>query len=151
MTASADTRAIDALAVPSRGRYTIPTLTVRIRVHSAESRWGSGPFSPVVRPVVLDALCPQCGGLRGEPRNHRQHEDGVWFSVDIWSNPCGHTDTYAAVVEEAARREVVDLDCPVCEHIAPDGGETFGVRGSSRWAHVVLLDHMALHIARGLG
>lgn len=76
------------------------TMTVRIRDRAAESPWGSGPTSPIVRTVTISDMCP-CGGPRGEARNLNQYDDGVHYSVDVWTNPCGHTDMYADVVREA--------------------------------------------------
>lgn len=80
-------------------------MTVRVRDRSAERPWGSGPTNPIVRTVTISANCPTCGERRGEPRNLNQHDDGVHYSVDVWDNPCGHVDMYAAVVVEAASRE----------------------------------------------
>lgn len=77
------------------------TMTVRVRDRSAESPWGSGPINPVIRSVTIQAACPQCGGPRGVPTNLNQVDDGAYYSVDIWSNPCGHVDAYEAVVKEA--------------------------------------------------
>lgn len=79
------------------------TMTVRVRDESAEAPWGSGPTDPAVRTVTISAFCPvdDCGRHRGKPRNLNQSEDGAYFSSDIWTNPCGHTDYYTAVVQEA--------------------------------------------------
>lgn len=77
---------------------------VTIRDRSAEPAWGSGPLRVAVRTVVIDDNCSQCGGPRGEPRWMSQHEDGVWYWVQTWGNPCGHTDFYKQVVQEAKKR-----------------------------------------------
>lgn len=77
------------------------TMTVRVRDRSAEKPWGVGFTDPCVRQVTISNTCPVCGGERGEPRNLNQCDDGAHYSVDIWTNPCGHVDYYAAVVEEA--------------------------------------------------
>ena len=47
-------------------------------------------------PVVIEIAdtCPICGGPRGEPTPHIFHEDGDWYSVSVWSNPCNHFDSY---------------------------------------------------------
>lgn len=79
-------------------------MEVRVRDRSAEPAWGSGPARIVVRRVEIDDTCPKCGGPRGEARNLNQSDDGEFYSVDVWENPCGHVDTYSAVVLEAARR-----------------------------------------------
>jgi hypothetical protein len=78
------------------------TMTVRVRDTSAESPWGSGLTNPVVRTVMISAFCTVCGGRRGEPTNLNQCDDGAHYSVDVWTNPYGHTDQYTAVVTEAA-------------------------------------------------
>ena len=44
--------------------------------------------------VEISDNCPVCGKKRGEPFPYRFHEDGEWFVVDRWNNPCGHIDTY---------------------------------------------------------
>lgn len=88
-------RAADALLTPGE------TMTVRVRDRSAEAPWGVGPTSPVVRRVTISAACRACGGRRGVPSNLNQCDDGVYYSVDVWTNVCGHVDAYAAVVKEA--------------------------------------------------
>lgn len=86
-------------------RHVGDTLTVAVRDTSRESPWGSGPTNPVVRTVTISADCRVCGERRGQPRNLNQHEDGVWYSIDVWDNPCGHVDRYEDVVAEAASLE----------------------------------------------
>lgn len=77
------------------------TMTVRVRDRSAEARWGSGPTRPFVRAVTISAYCPACGERRGKPENANTCDDGEHYSVDRWTNPCGHLDSYADVVTEA--------------------------------------------------
>lgn len=79
-------------------------MTVLVRDRAAEATWGSGPTNPVVRRVTVSARCPRCGGPRGEARGLNQHDDGAWYSVDVWTNQCGHEDLYRDVVREAAQR-----------------------------------------------
>lgn len=81
---------------------TTETMTVTVRDRSAESPWGSGMTNPRTRTVTISALCPRCGGRRGEPRGLNQHDDGAWYWVQVWDNPCGHVDMYTDVVREAA-------------------------------------------------
>lgn len=50
--------------------------------------------------------CPKCGGERGKPYGYNFHEDGEWFHVEKWENPCGHIDTYREVWHEARRQTV---------------------------------------------
>lgn len=80
----------------------VDTMTVTVRDRASESPWGSGPTNPKVRTVTIAATCPKCGGPRGEPSGLNQHDDGCWYWVQVWDNPCGHLDTYAAVITEAA-------------------------------------------------
>lgn len=76
-------------------------MIVRVRDRAAESPWGSGPINPIVRTVTIPATCPRCGGPRGAATNLNQIDDGAHYSVDTWSNDCGHVDIYADVVKEA--------------------------------------------------
>jgi hypothetical protein len=82
---------------------TAETMTVTVRDHAAESPWGSGWTNPKVREVTISAFCPTCGGRRGEPQGSNQCDDGAYYWVQVWSNPCGHVDMYDAVIAEAAR------------------------------------------------
>ena len=78
-------------------------MTVTVRDRNAETPWGVGLIRPVVRTITISAFCPTCGGRRGEPRSIDQCDDGAYYWVQVWSNPCGHVDMYANVVIEAAR------------------------------------------------
>jgi rRNA maturation protein Nop10 len=71
------------------------TMTVRV---TDRSGWGTiRPYPAIVR-VTITRTCPECGGPRGKPYPHRFHEDGEWYTVDRWDNPCGHIDRYEAVL-----------------------------------------------------
>ncbi|QOR55810.1 MAG: hypothetical protein YHS30scaffold324_42 [Catenulispora phage 69_17] len=78
-------------------------MKVTIRDRAAEAPWGYGYVQPVVVTVEIadDCPVPDCGAKRGEPRHLRQCDDGAWYSVQVWDNPCGHVDMYEAVVREA--------------------------------------------------
>jgi hypothetical protein len=79
-----------------------PTMTVRIRDGITEAaRWGSGRGGPVVVTVHLVATCPQCYGPRGEVRGLNSCDDGEYYHVNTWNNPCGHVDHYHDVLIEA--------------------------------------------------
>ncbi|MGW5930559.1 hypothetical protein ACWF2L_30655 [Streptomyces anulatus] len=56
--------------------------------------------------VTVAARCARCGGPRGwdTVRPDRFQERGEWFTVDRWRNPCGHQDTYGAVLQESRLR-----------------------------------------------
>lgn len=82
---------------------TTDTMTVTVRDHAAESPWGVGMTRPVTRTVTISANCPECGARRGEPQGRNSCDDGAHYWVQTWDNPCGHLDTYAAVITEAAQ------------------------------------------------
>lgn len=70
--------------------------------------WGRGFTGVMAHYLVtleIPDTCPTCGGPRGEPTPTRQCEDGDWFTVDQWRNPCGHVDKYRDVLRAA--REAV--------------------------------------------
>lgn len=77
------------------------TITVTIRDHSRERPWGSGLTSPYTRKITISAFCPRCGERRGEPRGRNSCDDGAYYWVEEWGNPCGHIDRYDAVAKEA--------------------------------------------------
>jgi hypothetical protein len=80
------------------------TMTVTVRDRSAESPWGHGLIQPVTREVEISAFCPKDGQRRGEPRGLNQADDGAYYWVQVWDNPCGHTDMYEDVIKEARER-----------------------------------------------
>lgn len=51
--------------------------------------------------VTIADKCPVCGGPRGPVKYHRFCEDGEWFTVNTWDNPCGHIDKYKDCYNEA--------------------------------------------------
>jgi len=81
-----------------------PTMTVTVRDRAAEAPWGYGLTSPKTRTVTISAHCPRCGSQRGEPTGRRECDDGAYYWVQTWTNPCGHVDMYAAVIVEAVER-----------------------------------------------
>lgn len=86
-------------------------LTVTVVDRKAmEDCYGTSSFSGVIkRTVEILPVCPVCGELRGEIRNHRFHEWGEWHDVDVWTNPCGHVDRYRDVLREAQMIEDGEL------------------------------------------
>lgn len=92
--------------VDVRGRTGMQAMTVRVRNRAAETPWGSGLTNPQVQTITIPAVCPTCGGERGEPRNLNQCDDGAHYAVDVWDNPCGHVDSYTAVIAEATQLKV---------------------------------------------
>lgn len=51
--------------------------------------------------IHIKNTCPECGQKRGEPKPHTYCEDGDWYTVDRWENPCGHIDYYKECIIEA--------------------------------------------------
>ena len=80
------------------------TMTVRV----ADRGTGRGYEGVNVVSVTISTRCPQCGAPRGwdTVKVNRFPEDGAWYTVDVWTNPCGHEDRYAAVLTESRRRPV---------------------------------------------
>lgn len=79
-------------------------MTVRVRDRSAEVRWSIDRRRTAVRTVTISATCPKCGGARGAARESQQTTTyGIAYTVDFWSNVCGHADAVADVLDEARR------------------------------------------------
>lgn len=74
-------------------------MKVRIMYRNSYEGGDGWTYYPVV--VEISDKCPICGELRGTPYNYHFCEDGEWFDVDRWDNPCGHIDKYANVWKEA--------------------------------------------------
>ena len=74
------------------------TMTVKVRDRRRESNYNYGPD---FKYITIRSICPVCGGPRGEPRWLNFCEDGDWYQVNVWDNPCGHQDMYADVLKEA--------------------------------------------------
>jgi hypothetical protein len=64
--------------------------------------WGRGGGGLVIRTVEIADNCQQCGGPRGPVRGFNGAEDGDYYHVNVWTNPCGHVDFYGPVLAEAA-------------------------------------------------
>lgn len=76
-------------------------MTVRIMYRN---NWFGGDgwtYYPVT--VEISDYCPVCGAVSGKPQRNNYCEDGEWYSVDNWENPCGHIDRYRLVYLEAQR------------------------------------------------
>lgn len=81
-------------------------MIVTVRDRSAEPPWGSsGPTRPATRTVEISDHCPTCHGPRGEPQGQNVCDDGVYYWVQKWLNPCGHLDMYHDVIAEAENKE----------------------------------------------
>lgn len=78
------------------------TMTVRV---GDRSSWSFGRTLPVLT-VTIPAVCPRCGGPRGEPEElvfseWMLHRGKVTYLTHRWFNPCGHVDLQQDVVAEA--------------------------------------------------
>ncbi|WP_114152976.1 hypothetical protein [Chromobacterium haemolyticum] len=72
---------------------------------TVSERGQDGYVARIVTVQIPDA-CPQCGGPRGTPALRRYCEEGAFYYVDNWDNPCGHVDFYPAVLAEAKQIEM---------------------------------------------
>ena len=59
------------------------------------SGWGYTGVNPTR--ITVPWVCIFCGGERGEPYWHNFCEDGHWYQVHRWDNPCGHVEKYTDV------------------------------------------------------
>lgn len=85
-------------------------MKVTIVDRSAMSRaWGTGLYQVVLRTVVIADTCSKCGGQRGDPVKRSFCEDGDWYTVDTWRNPCGHIDRYVDVLTEARAKSATGI------------------------------------------
>jgi len=55
--------------------------------------------------VTISAYCSKCGERRGEPQGNNSCDDGAFYWVQVWENPCGHLDLYTDVIAEARALE----------------------------------------------
>jgi hypothetical protein len=53
--------------------------------------------------IEISDKCPVCGGKRGKPYGYNFYDDGDWFWVNRWDNPCGHLDKYADCIKESLK------------------------------------------------
>lgn len=44
--------------------------------------------------VHVEWFCPICNGPMGSPELQSFCEDGEFYSVHVWDNPCGHVAKY---------------------------------------------------------
>ena len=51
--------------------------------------------------IEISDNCPTCGKPRGKPYGFNFYEDGEWYWVNRWDNPCGDIDYYSDCIKEA--------------------------------------------------
>ena len=49
--------------------------------------------------ITVDWNCPVCGKEMGEPKLLNFCEDGEFYVVHMWSNPCQHITKYSELKE----------------------------------------------------
>lgn len=74
---------------------------MNVRVMYRNNWFGGDGWTYYPVTVEIGDACPKCGGPRGRPYPHRFCDDGEWFDVNTWDNPCGHLDLYRDVLVEA--------------------------------------------------
>lgn len=118
------------------------TMTVTVRDRNAESPWGSGLTNPITRKVEISAFCqqPGCGARRGEPRYEQRCDDGAFYSVQKWDNPCGHVDHYTHVLAEASARAAAQALTPAARSTGPAV-----LLAEARWALLGTSDGTEIH------
>lgn len=79
---------------------------MRVTIMYRNNYEGGDGWTYYPKVVTISDTCPVCGGKRGTPKGHNFCEDGEWFNVDIWDNPCGHIDKYKDVYFEAKELEM---------------------------------------------
>ena len=52
-----------------------------------------------VREIDIGDACIHCGGPRGKMREYQHPEDGAFYTVNQWRNPCGHVEHYDDLIE----------------------------------------------------
>jgi Zn-finger nucleic acid-binding protein len=57
-----------------------------------------GPNMVYTKTISIRDYCPKCGEKRGIPVEKGEHR------ISIWTNPCGHRDTYEGALYEYMRR-----------------------------------------------
>jgi len=71
---------------------------------SMNRKWGAAAFRGVEKvDIYISRDCPVCGEPRGVPRPTTFHEFGEHYSVDTWTNACGHVDKYRDLLTECRR------------------------------------------------
>lgn len=74
---------------------------MKVTVMYRNNYFGGDGWTYYTKTIEISNLCPICGEKRGIPYQFRFHEDGEWFVVNKWDNPCGHIDSYKNCLLEA--------------------------------------------------
>jgi hypothetical protein len=76
---------------------------MKVTIMYRNSFVGGDGWSYCPATIEIDDDCPVCGSKRGTPHGYNFCEDGEWFNVDKWDNPCGHIDLYKDCYFESLR------------------------------------------------
>jgi len=74
---------------------------MKVTVMYRNNWFGGDGWTYYPKTIIIGDNCPKCNELRGKPKPYNFCEDGEWFTVDKWDNPCGHIDTYMNCLMEA--------------------------------------------------
>lgn len=74
---------------------------MKVRVMYRNNYFGGDGWIYYPVTVEIGDRCPVCNSERGKPVPYNFCEDGEWFVVDRWKNPCGHIDYYPEVLKES--------------------------------------------------
>ena len=74
---------------------------MKVTVMYRNNWFGGNGWTYYPKTVEISNCCPVCGKLRGKPKPYNFCEDGTWYTVDKWINPCGHIDFYKDCLIEA--------------------------------------------------
>lgn len=81
---------------------------MKITVMYRNSWFGGDGWTYYPKNIRISDNCPKCGKPRGKTKPYRFCEDGEWFIVDKWENPCGHIDNYKdCLIEALAKGEMI--------------------------------------------
>lgn len=74
---------------------------MKVRIMFRNDYTGGDGWISFPMDVDIADNCPVCGEQRGESYPEHIYENGDWFTVDAWDNPCGHIDTYRDCFHES--------------------------------------------------
>ena len=78
---------------------------MKVTVMYRNNWFGGDGWTYYPKTIEINATCPKCGQPRGNPISKRFCEDGEWFDIDCWVNPCGHVDMYKDCLLESEKND----------------------------------------------
>ena len=79
---------------------------MKVKIMYRDTYVGGDGWTYYPMTIEIADACPVCGGKRGEPYPYRFCEDGEWYVVDRWDNPCGHIDAYGDCFKEYRKSKI---------------------------------------------